>query len=437
MAVFLAFEASYAIRKSLPLTRNFEIPPPVQWMLVGSAIVMWVALGYWLEVYDRLETQGASEVARDLSRQVFVGGVGLVILEYLARLDLSRAFLGLLLAISTGIIALVRWNAGPIIRRLRREFGAAHYVVIVGEGSPAEQIRAELDRASAPGLRMIGIIAPSEVMQRLPELLQRHVIDEVIVAAGSEEVSSLEPMFLFCDEEGLRTRIALNFFPHVHSEMFLDRLGNVPVLTFSATPHDEIRLLIKRLVDVVFAAVAMVVLAPFMVLVAAIIRVTSRGPAIFRQTRCGLNGRPFTFYKFRSMVDNAEELRRSVEHLNEKSTAFKIREDPRLTPVGRILRKFSIDEWPQFWNVLKGDMSLVGPRPAVPEEVERYERWQRRRLRMRPGLTCLWVLNGRDQLDFETWMKMDMEYIDSWSLTLDLQILVRTVPRVILGKGAN
>jgi exopolysaccharide biosynthesis polyprenyl glycosylphosphotransferase len=229
----------------------------------------------------------------------------------------------------------------------------------------------------------------------------------------------------------------VDFFPHVNSEVYLDSLGAVPLLTFSAAPHDEIRLLAKRLTDVVLSAAALVLLLPFMLLITMLIRLTSPGPAIFRQVRCGLNGRRFTFYKFRSMSDNAAELKASLMHLNNKSTAFKISNDPRVTSVGRFLRKFSIDEWPQLWNVLKGEMSLVGPRPAVPEEVELYQRWQRRRLRMRPGLTCLWTLAGRDAVDFETWMKMDMQYIDNWSLALDWKIILGTIPRVLTGKGAH
>jgi lipopolysaccharide/colanic/teichoic acid biosynthesis glycosyltransferase len=194
---------------------------------------------------------------------------------------------------------------------------------------------------------------------------------------------------------------------------------------------------VKRITDVLLAAAALILLFPFMLLIMALIRITSPGPAIFRQERCGLNGRRFIFYKFRSMCENAEAMRASIEHLSERQLALKIPNDPRLTSVGRWLRKFSFDELPQLWNVLKGDMSLVGPRPALPQEVEHYQRWQRRRLRMRPGLTCLWAVSGRDNVDFETWMRLDMEYIDKWSLALDWKIILRTVPQVLSGRGAH
>jgi exopolysaccharide biosynthesis polyprenyl glycosylphosphotransferase len=272
----------------------------------------------------------------------------------------------------------------------------------------------------------------------LTAILQKHVVDDIIFAVESERLAELEEIFLLCDEEGVRTHVAVDFFPHVNSTISLDRFGVTPLLTFSAAPYDEIRLLVKRLMDIVIAAAGLALLAPVMMAIALLIRLTSPGPAIFRQVRCGLNGRRFLFYKFRSMCQNAEQMQAEVAHLNTRDGAvFKIPRDPRLTPVGRYLRKFSIDEWPQLWNVLRGDMSLVGPRPAIPSEVERYQRWQRRRLRMRPGLTCLWAISGRDNVDFETWMKMDMQYIDNWSLALDWKILLRTIPRVLTGRGAN
>ena len=169
---------------------------------------------------------------------------------------------------------------------------------------------------------------------------------------------------------------------------------------------------------------------------AALIKLTSRGPVIFRQTRCGLNGRTFTLYKFRSMVADAEQRLHEVAHLNLKEVVTKIPDDPRLTAVGKWLRRFSIDEIPQLLNVLTGDMSLVGPRPAIPSEVAQYKRWQRRRLRMRPGLTCLWAVRGRDSVDFESWMRLDLQYIDNWSLGLDARIILMTIPQVLSGRAS-
>ena len=240
-----------------------------------------------------------------------------------------------------------------------------------------------------------------------------------------------------CDEEGVRTRVAVDFFPHVNSTVSLDRFGGTPLLTFSAAPYDELRLLVKRTTDIRSPRRGCWCWRRSWRIIALAIRLTSSGPVIFRQVRCGLNGRRFLFYKFRSMCENAEEMKAAVAHLNERETAFKIRDDPRLTPIGRYLRKFSIDEWPQLWNVLQGGHVAGGAAAGGPDEVDQYKRWQRRRLRMRPGLTCLWAISGRDNVDFETWMKMDMKYIDTWSLALDWKILLRTIPRVLTGRGAN
>jgi lipopolysaccharide/colanic/teichoic acid biosynthesis glycosyltransferase len=194
----------------------------------------------------------------------------------------------------------------------------------------------------------------------------------------------------------------------------------------------------KRLFDLTGAAAALVVLSPLLVFLAALIRLTSSGPILYRQTRCGRGGRLFTLYKFRSMVVDADKLRQQVEPLNQlDGPAFKLANDPRCAPLGRFLRKYSLDELPQFWNILRGEMSLVGPRAPLPEEVEKYEPWQFRRLTVIPGLTCLWVLEGRNDLPFNRWVELDLAYIDNWSLWLDLKILLKTVPLVLSGRGAS
>jgi exopolysaccharide biosynthesis polyprenyl glycosylphosphotransferase len=454
LLVAVAFEGAYLSRLSLPnLRHNFYLGTEKKALVLGLALLTWVLAGYWLNVYQNLGAGQRRVIFRDLLRQSGYASIALVVSEYLLRLDLSRPFLLFFTGFAFSLILLFRLASRRLVGLIRREFGDLRYVLVVGMGDRARRLALNLEAAADQGIRLKGFITiqepgddtvrlaaavyPVYPIAQLPELLRRDVIDEVVFAVDSHALHSLEAVFLKCDEEGVRTRVAVDFFPHVNSEMYLERLGPIPLLTFSATPDDEVRLFLKRIIDVAIASAGLALLSPVMLFIAILIRCTSPGPAIFRQERCGLNGRRFTFYKFRSMVHDAESRRAEVLHMSKRATATKIPNDPRITNVGGFLRRFSLDELPQLVNVIKGDMSLVGPRPAIPQEVEQYELWQRRRLRMRPGLTCIWALNGRDQVDFETWMKMDMQYIDNWSLGLDWKIMFRTIPQVVLGKGAN
>ena len=454
--VALGFLAAYQTRLALPLENQFLLTLHERALMLGFSAAALVATGMWLELYDRLTTGHPRVILRDSVRQCGVALVGLVLFQYALRMNLSRPFLMLFAGYTWLLLLLFRLTAGRVTGAIRRGFMRPHYVMVAGTGARAVRLAAALVRSDEYGIQLRGFLnerpgaadVPAEIalgsiykvypIAGLSAMLREHVIDEIVFAVGSESLVDLEEVFLQCDEEGVRTRVAVDFFPHVNSTVSLDRLGVTPLLTFSAAPCDELRLLVKRATDMAIAGAGLLALAPLMALIALAIRLTSPGPAIFRQVRCGLNGRRFLFYKFRSMCQNAEELKASLHHLNQRDgVVFKISDDPRLTPLGRWLRKFSIDEWPQLWNVLRGDMSLVGPRPAIPGEVDRYQRWQRRRLRMRPGLTCIWAISGRDAVDFETWMKMDMQYIDNWSLALDWRIMLRTIPRVLTGHGAN
>lgn len=449
--VWAAYELAYHTRSGWNLERQFYIDTPMKYLLLLVAALAFLGAAAWFGTYERLESARRRDVVKETLRQTLLAVVIVVLAQFILRLDVSRAFLGLFGALSCLGLLAFRSNAGPLLRWFRQRFGAQHYVMIAGTGESAQRMARLVEDADSFGMRLLGFLEERPSMQALqlgqeypvhaldefPQILRRRVVDEVIFAVPAAELPRLEETLLLCDEEGVRTRIALDIFPHVNSDVYLDRLGPAPLLTFSGAPHDELRLLLKRATDIFFSALALAVLAPFLMVVALAIRLTSPGPVIFSQIRCGLNGRRFRLYKFRSMVANAESLKQQLMSQNERELVFKIRNDPRLTPIGKWLRKFSIDELPQLWNVLIGDMSIVGPRPAIPEEVEQYKRWQRRRLRMRPGLTCLWVVEGRDTVDFETWMTLDMRYIDNWSLALDWKIILRTIPQVVIGRGAH
>ncbi len=450
-----AFGFAYRVREFLPFYHEFYLTARVGPPLLAFCVLTWVFLGYWLDVYGKLESVRIRAIVRDSFRQAGWGGVALVVLVFATKLDISRFFLGSFVFVSWFLLTWFRIASRGWMSSVSRRLHVARNIFIVGVGPGAETLGRSLEEYHGHGVRILGFIATPEEERapnviRLersypvypledlrPVLARQFVIDEIHFAVEARILPALEPIFRWCDEEGVCSRIAVDFFPKINSYVDLEQIGDTPLLTFSGAPADEALLLVKRGIDIVLAAVGIVVLSPLLLLAAALIKLTSPGPVVFRQQRCGLNGRTFTCYKFRSMVRDAEERLHEVMHLNEKEIAMKIRNDPRLTGVGKWLRKSSIDELPQLFNVLKGDMSLVGPRPAIPTEVAQYQHWQRRRLRMRPGLTCLWALRGRDRIDFESWMRLDLEYIDNWSLGLDARIILLTIPQVVSGRGAN
>lgn len=435
-----AFEMAYFTRTRVSgLGTLFFLRPETHILLLCFCAAVWVALGSLQRVYKYLDSANTRQLIAHTLRQAIIGTVLVILFQYLLRLNpaLSRSFLSLFFIYDVILLAVFRWFAPGVMGAFQRGFGSAYHLVIVGSPAKTEALAQKLCEGSPFRIQVVAQIAESECGTKLQRMLAEQIVDEVIFEVDSSKLPELEEVFLQCDEEGVRTRVAIDFFPHVNSDISLDRVGDAPLLTFSAAPLDDLRLVLKRLFDIVASLSLLVALAPVFLVVVALIKLTSRGPIVFRQARCGLNGRRFTMYKFRSMVEGADRMKAQLEHLNERRIAFKMARDPRVTPVGRWLRKFSIDELPQLYNVLRGDMSIVGPRPPLPEEVDHYERWQRRRLRMRPGLTCLWAVSGRDLIDFNAWMRMDIKYIENWSLKLDWSIILRTIPHVLAGKGAH
>ncbi len=276
-------------------------------------------------------------------------------------------------------------------------------------------------------------------LDQLEQILMREVIDEVVIALPVKSCyQQIQYTINVCERAGVQAKYGAHMFESTVASPRYNAEGDWAFVAMHVVP-DGYRLTVKRAIDIVGAVVGLVVLSPVMLIVAIAIKVTSRGPIIYAQDRCGLNKRPLRMYKFRSMFADADKLQAALEELNEASgPVFKIREDPRITPVGRLLRKSSLDELPQLWNVLRGDMSLVGPRPLPWRDVRRIIRpSDMRRFSMRPGLTCLWQVQGRSNLDFQRWVELDLQYIDTWSLTLDLRILLKTIPAVLSGNGAT
>jgi exopolysaccharide biosynthesis polyprenyl glycosylphosphotransferase len=470
--VVAAFFAAYAVRDEIlprlaPGAFTGRFYPVSEYLpLLPVALLIWGALLLSSGSYRSHRTVPLLDEAWAVVRVSFLGAAILTLTIFALRLgerfvedQISRSWI-LLFALLSCLFLLTEKLAIRLTSRYVRSRGLNYRtVLIVGTGDTAHGIARSIALHRFWGFRLLGLVATGDGpaagrgaavaggepaapvlggIEDIPRLVEEHPVDDVIFAVRRQDLDRMEEIFEGLQELGIRTRFAMDLFPHTRARVQLEELDGMPLLTFSTTPTSHLQLMAKRLLDVALSGLLLALGLPLVVLIAGAIKITSGGSVLFRQTRCGLNGRVFTLYKFRTMVQDAEERRRDIEHLNEmRGPAFKLRRDPRVTPVGRLLRKFSLDELPQLWNVLRGDMSLVGPRPPIPEEVARYERWQRRRLSMKPGLTCLWQISGRNDVDFDRWMQLDLEYIDSWSPMLDLKILVKTIPVVLSGRGAS
>ncbi|MBF5042762.1 MULTISPECIES: sugar transferase [Myxococcaceae] len=439
-----AFALAFQLREQLsgfPLLGNLQ--PHV--LMVPVAVSVWGFAGYWSGLYSGRRLSLWRE-AKHLVRLTLYTGLVLASLAFLLKLEQSRPLIVLYV-----LSALCQTLA---FRLLQRIFGwgqpkEAHRVIVVGSGAQAEAIcrmlrtrsehGAELvglvteehDTPVPPGVRRLGILADSEAIFR------REIVDEVIFAVPRTALFEVQSAFQAAEDLGLDTRLCLTFLPNRFARVGFSELDGVPSLSFTSAPGKPLELVLKRAFDIIVSLTALVLLAPVFGAIAVAIKLTSKGPVFFSQSRTGLNGREFRLWKFRSMVVDAEARLKELASQNEMSgPVFKIDRDPRITGIGHFIRRTSLDELPQFWNVLIGDMSVVGPRPLF--DVKQYdERWQCRRLSVKPGITCTWQISGRNQIDFATWMKLDLAYIDQWSLGLDLKIFLKTIPAVLLGKGAR
>ncbi len=367
--------------------------------------------------------------------------LGLILALFLFRALIARSVVVLFGFVSFGLL----YAKEELVRMARRsKLSQAQYrrrFILVGPAEETKSMRAELTLKMAEEADVLTELdLGKDSVERLIELLHEHSVNGVIFSARHAYFEQIEAAIRACELEGVEAWLVADFFRTQISRTSFDDLHGWPVLVFRSTPEASWRRVTKQLMDLCLSAAALAVLSPFILFFALLIKLTSKGPIFFRQQRSGLNGQPFTIYKFRTMVSNAEQLKAELAAMNELTgPAFKLTDDPRITPIGKFLRRKSIDEWPQFWNVLRGDMSLVGPRPLPVDEVKQFnDLAHRRRLSVKPGLTCLWQVGGRNNVkNFDDWVRLDLEYIDNWSLALDLKILWRTIPAVLRGTGAK
>lgn len=431
-----------------PLAEYLKIYPLV--------LIIWSVLLFTYHSYHSHRTMPVTTEAINTVRVVVIGNILLATIAYLIPMrQLSRVWFILFGVLSAIFLVTEKILLRVIARYVRAKGLNYRTILIVGTGRRALEIARMVVGHKYWGYKLLGFVsdghrlsngwAEYKIYGDVPDLrriLEKgqigEPIDEIVFAVTRKKLDEMKQIFLMCEELGIRTRVAMNFFTNKVARLEIEELEGVPFLTFTTTPSNETQLAFKRMLDVFVSMLLLTLAAPVIVVVAAFIKLTSPGSVLFKQRRMGLNGRVFTLYKFRTMIEDAHARRSEVEHLNEMTgPVFKAKDDPRVTPVGRFLRRFSLDELPQLWNVLKGDMSLVGPRPPIPEEVASYHRWHRRRLSMKPGLTCLWQISGRNEVDFDRWMQLDLQYIDNWSPSLDFKILLRTIPAVLSGKGAS
>ncbi len=413
-------------------------------------LVLWFLLSKAFRTNELYRSRPYSILLSNIVGATFVG-IGILAL---AVFVFNLYYIGITPIIYFGVISaivlfLMKMMLFAYMKGARKKGLNSRNILIVGDSSALAFIHQVLNYTEW-GYRIIGVVGSDDLKKLiehkvtfLPEdtdidkVIEEKTIDEVIYCREKARMEDIMSLLTSCNELGVVFRMSSPFFNMLTNKTHLHYFGTTPVLTISNTPMDYLLLKLKSIFDFTVSFITITIFSPLYIGIAIGIKLSSKGPVFFKQKRVGIRGRKFWVYKFRTMVTNAEELKEKLMDRNEMDgPVFKIARDPRITGIGNFLRKTSLDELPQFFNVLLGDMSIVGPRPPVPSEVKEYERWQLRRLSMKPGITCIWQISpSRNDVSFEEWMRMDLEYIDNWSLRLDFVIILKTIRTMFRADG--
>ncbi len=417
-------------------------------------LVIWPLLLYINGLYPTNRLRTVSRAAQIIVKSCLQGLFIILSVFFIFKLHIISRLIIAYFCVIVSASLIVKEAAVIYILRVARTRGLnLRNAAIVGSKEKIREVVSGIEENSYLGLKTVGVLLPlNETRERevwgqkvlgslgdIDRVLRENPIDLVIITVDRKDYSEVEDIIFHCEEQGVEIWLTASLFNIKTGTLDVDNLFGTPVFVFHMGPKFSWQLLAKDIIDKVGSFILGIFGIPFVLVAAIAIKMTSEGPVFFRQIRCGLQGRQFTLYKLRTMYIGAEKMQKDLEAKNiMKGPVFKVEDDPRVTKVGRFLRKISLDEVPQFWNVLKGDMSLVGPRPPIPEEVKQYKGWQRRRLSMKPGITGLWQISGRSTItDFDKLANYDLEYIDRWSLWLDLRILIKTIFVVLSTKGSK
>lgn len=456
-----SFTAACFIKKNL-LPENLDGLPgkPTITDLLLLITVIWSISYSWTGLYLSYRRKPFSQFFIAILKSNLMGMMLVTLLLYLLHIqDVSRLLIGIFLVVNISLLSLLKFTIFKLLGKIRTGEDTIRNIVIVGSQQQAKELIEVVEKTKTTGYKILGCFDVDEMnlgtsvfnrhkviglVQDLEIYLQHHIVDDLIVAMPLSKLTKGNCPITLAENLGINVHI----FPDVELQSLANRPGiatiqledflGIPSMSLQSTPRNEGALLIKNLFDFLAAFLLVIVLLPLFLAISLAIKIISEGSIFYRQERLGMNGRRFIMYKFRTMVSDADERVKELLEMNEADgPVFKIKNDPRIIPyVGTFLRKSGLDELPQLLNVLKNEMSLVGPRPPIPKEVDNYSVWHRRRLSMKPGMTCLWQIRpDRNELSFEEWMKLDLKYIDNWSLFLDFQIMVCTIKTVLAGTG--
>lgn len=461
LAFFLAYVAMPHLRLAVFPDKVVQLMPFNNYLWIAIVVCpVWIFLLFIFKGYESVRFITFFQAIKSVFASVSIGLLELGFIFYIFKIPIISRLLVVTFGLFSFLLLVANRHVAKVfLLILYKHPYNIRSVVIIGTRRRAKFViekmlndrKFEFDIVGCLGLSNVKVgenvfedVKVIDKVDNLGEIIETRTVDDIIIAADLDETKNPSRIFDMCEDVGIKVHIVPNYqlFDYHRNtkagKIEIEDFLQIPMLTISSTPANLLQLYVKRVFDFLFSGFLLIVLSPLFLTVAVLIKLTTKGPVFYQWKVVGLNNREFVSYKFRTMVENADQSKKELEALNEMNgPVFKIKNDPRITKVGRFLRKYSLDELPQLYSVFKGDMSLVGPRPPFREEVQRFEFWQRRKLSVKPGITCLWQVRGRNEIrDFSDWANLDLEYIDSWSIWLDIKILLKTIPAVVMGTGS-